>query len=250
MSELHFDTVSIDFAECNKYIGLQCLRILRNPSQNAAEVINFVKLEWINHLLEKPSRSSSEEDEIFQVLMKNLSAIQTSEDAKKAIATPAIPARSKLFTSGYENSSVPNRSGYKNSRTLAPRDDGPTDYFVAGNKWQAPHIQIVHHRIRWLRIWNMGSIRYRRKNIQLLLSVATSMVYSVGLTLPLRVSTVNPSLPTAILYGAEFSKFSIISTSLGAPATMVSVTIAKYKELSLDGDDLLELTWIIVVECT
>ncbi|KIK61993.1 hypothetical protein GYMLUDRAFT_42422 [Collybiopsis luxurians FD-317 M1] len=85
MSELHFDTVSIDFAEWNKHIGLQCLRILRNPSQSAEEGISFAKLEWMNYLLAKPARSYSEDDEIFQALMESLSAIRTSEDVRKVI---------------------------------------------------------------------------------------------------------------------------------------------------------------------
>ncbi|KIK61998.1 hypothetical protein GYMLUDRAFT_42428 [Collybiopsis luxurians FD-317 M1] len=83
---LRSDTVAINFAECNKHIGLQCLQILREPSRSAKDVIIYAKFQWINHLLIESPHSSSEQTEIFRALMENLSVVQTSEDASKAIA--------------------------------------------------------------------------------------------------------------------------------------------------------------------
>ncbi|KIK69252.1 hypothetical protein GYMLUDRAFT_35321 [Collybiopsis luxurians FD-317 M1] len=86
-SELRLDdTVTIELAECNKHIGLQCLRILREPSQNAKEVVNYAKCWWTTHLLLESPPLSSEPKEVVQALMQNLSAIQTSEQARIAIA--------------------------------------------------------------------------------------------------------------------------------------------------------------------
>ncbi|KIK61983.1 hypothetical protein GYMLUDRAFT_243130 [Collybiopsis luxurians FD-317 M1] len=85
-SNLHSDTVTIKFAECSRHIGLQCLQVLRGPSESTEDVVDYARLEWINHLLLKLPHSSSEQIEIFGALMQNLCAIQTSEHARKAIA--------------------------------------------------------------------------------------------------------------------------------------------------------------------
>jgi hypothetical protein len=84
-SGLHFDTVAIDFAECHQHIGLQCLHILRRPLQSPEDVVAYAKSRWISHLV-KYSQSSSEQTKIFNALTQNLSAILTSDNARKAIA--------------------------------------------------------------------------------------------------------------------------------------------------------------------
>ncbi|KIK53220.1 hypothetical protein GYMLUDRAFT_49543 [Collybiopsis luxurians FD-317 M1] len=83
-SGLRSNAVAIKFAECNKHIALQCLQILQEQSQSARGVVAYAKLCWISHLVKYP-HLSSEQTDIFQALMLNLSAIQTSEDARKAI---------------------------------------------------------------------------------------------------------------------------------------------------------------------
>ncbi|KAF5384575.1 hypothetical protein D9757_007502 [Collybiopsis confluens] len=81
----HSETDLIEFAEIHKQIGLQCLGILREPSQSTKDVIIYAKFQWIHHLLVKFPHESSEANEVLQALLKNLSAIQTRDDVKKAI---------------------------------------------------------------------------------------------------------------------------------------------------------------------
>ncbi|KIK61960.1 hypothetical protein GYMLUDRAFT_42386 [Collybiopsis luxurians FD-317 M1] len=85
-SGLYSDTVTIEFAEYHKRIGLQCLRILQEPSQSAKDVVDYAKCWWISHLVKHPHSQASEQTKIFKALMQNLSSIPTIEDAKKAIA--------------------------------------------------------------------------------------------------------------------------------------------------------------------
>ncbi|KAJ3986253.1 hypothetical protein F5890DRAFT_1504625 [Lentinula detonsa] len=72
--------VDVRFSECHKEITLQCLQIIRMESQHAKDSIIYAKDEWINHLLETtPSK------ETLSVLLRNLSLLQSSEDAEKAL---------------------------------------------------------------------------------------------------------------------------------------------------------------------
>ena len=63
----------IQFAKYYKRIGLQCLRILQKSSQNDQVAVKY-------------PRSIPEQTEIFKALMQNLSALQTSQDARRAVA--------------------------------------------------------------------------------------------------------------------------------------------------------------------
>ncbi|KAJ3745789.1 hypothetical protein DFH05DRAFT_1052327 [Lentinula detonsa] len=72
--------VDVRFSECHKEITLQCLQIIRMESQHAKDRIIYAKYEWINHLLKTtPSK------ETLSVLLRNLSLLQSSEDAEKAL---------------------------------------------------------------------------------------------------------------------------------------------------------------------
>ncbi|KAJ3874268.1 hypothetical protein F5051DRAFT_431484 [Lentinula edodes] len=75
-----FDLVDVYFSSCQEEIVLQCLQIIREPSQSTKEVIIYSKFQWINHLSE-----TTPNEGMLQVLLKNLHFLQTSEDAKKAL---------------------------------------------------------------------------------------------------------------------------------------------------------------------
>lgn len=73
------DTVIIDFAECHKDIGLQCLGIISRRS-NLPDVVLYVQNHWINHILE--TRPSSE---MLQVVLDNVAMLPSNEDIKKVL---------------------------------------------------------------------------------------------------------------------------------------------------------------------
>ncbi|KAE9405797.1 hypothetical protein BT96DRAFT_934557 [Gymnopus androsaceus JB14] len=75
----NFTMITINYAECHKEIGLQCIRILSRTSDVHAQLFRYARSEWINHIL-----NALPSDEILQVLLDNV-ALLKKEDAWRAL---------------------------------------------------------------------------------------------------------------------------------------------------------------------
>jgi len=78
----HLDNMTmipVNYAECHKEMGLQCIWILSGMSYYVPDVILYARDHWINHILNaRPS------DEILQVVLDNM-ALLNKEDVRKAL---------------------------------------------------------------------------------------------------------------------------------------------------------------------
>ncbi|KAE9410692.1 hypothetical protein BT96DRAFT_234891 [Gymnopus androsaceus JB14] len=78
----HLDNLTmipVNYAECHKEMGLQCIWILSGMSYYVPDVILYARDHWINHILNaRPS------DEILQVVLDNM-ALLNKEDVRKAL---------------------------------------------------------------------------------------------------------------------------------------------------------------------